>query len=482
MTTGFDPNSLNIDFDPDELRKRYEYERDKRIRAEGAGQFIATDGRFAYMMDDPYVEPGFTREAVTKEVDVLIIGAGFGGLLVGSRLRDAGCDDFLILDSAGDFGGTWYWNRYPGAACDVESYIYLPLLEETGYMPRERYSFQPEIFEYTQSVAKKFDLYENALFQTTVTEVRWLDDEDRWLVQTDREDAIRARFVTLATGSTTKPKLPGIPGIETFKGHMFHTSRWDYGYTGGGHDSELTKLRDKNIAIIGTGATAIQCVPRVAKSAKHTYVLQRTPSTVGVRGNRDTDPGWWARLTQKPGWQRARRENFNDVVAGVPVSDDHVSDGWTDIFRKLETIMPSEVGKAKAIADGPQLDPESAEAAFLAEIVDYAHMNDMRDHVAAIVKDEKVAEKLKPWYRLFCKRPTFNDEYLACFNLPNVDLIDTSDEKGVERMTENGFIANGQEHQVDCIILSTGFDLAQAYRVRDLRQGGASVFRLRCRG
>src|SRR5581483_4027997 len=233
----------------------------------------------------PFVEPGFTREPVTEDLDVLIIGAGFAGIQVAARLREAGRDNFRLLDPAGDFGGTWYWNRYPGAQCDIESYIYLPLLEETGYMPKERYSYQPEIFSYVQLLARKYDLRDTALFQTKVTELRWLESEKRWRVSTNRDDVIKARFVAMGIGSFSDPKLPGVPGLEDFEGHMFHTCRWDYSYTGGDHSGNLHKLADKNVAVIGTGATAIQCVPRVAEYAKHLYVLQRTPSSVDERGN-----------------------------------------------------------------------------------------------------------------------------------------------------------------------------------------------------
>ena len=171
-----------------------------------------------------------------------MIGAGFSGLMAGARLKERGVTNFRIIEAGGDFGGTWYWNRYPGAQCDIESYCYLPLLEETGYMPKEKYSFAPEIFEHTQRVGEYFGLYDNAIFQTRVTEVKWLDDERCWQVSTNRNDHIHAQFVIQATGPANRPKLPGIPGITDFKGHTFHTSRWDYDYTGGDHHGGLTKL------------------------------------------------------------------------------------------------------------------------------------------------------------------------------------------------------------------------------------------------
>jgi cyclohexanone monooxygenase len=349
----------NLGFDPEALREKYRQERDKRIRPEGESQYPEVSGRFAHFIDDPYVAPGFTRAPLTDEVEVVIIGAGFSGLLAAARLREAGVAGIRIVDAGGDFGGTWYWNRYPGAQCDIESYCYLPLLEELGYMPKEKYSFAPEIFEHSQNIAKAFQLYDVACFQTRVTELNWDERLSRWIVSTDRNDAMKARFVVLATGPASRPKLPGIPGIDEFEGHTFHTSRWDYAYTGGDHSGNLNKLSDKRVAVIGTGATAIQCVPHVGAHAKHLYAFQRTPSSVDERGNKPTDPEWARSLA--PGWQRARRENFNDVVTGHPFEVDLVSDAWTDIFRNLQSMTPL----------GGEAGPAADEAERLAELADF---------------------------------------------------------------------------------------------------------------
>ena len=287
--------------DADALRERYRAEREKRLRADGSAQYVEVAGRFAHFVDDPYVEPGFTRAPLTDEVDVALIGGGFGGLLAGARLKQAGVTSVRIVEKGGDVGGTWYWNRYPGAACDIESYVYLPMLEELGYVPKEKYSRAPEIFAYCRRIAEKFDLYRDALLQTEVTSLDWDPSRARWIVRTNRNDAFAARFVALANGFLQRPKLPGIPGIETFRGHTFHTSRWDYAYTGGNADGGLDRLADKRVGIIGTGATAVQCVPHLGASAKELFVFQRTPSSIGVRANRPTDPEWAASLA--PGWQ-----------------------------------------------------------------------------------------------------------------------------------------------------------------------------------
>jgi cyclohexanone monooxygenase len=456
-----------LDFDPEALRDRYRQERDKRVRGDGERQYLELAGRLArYAEDDPYVEPGFSRAPVADEIEVAVIGGGFSGLLAGARLREAGVEDFRIIEAGGDFGGTWYWNRYPGAQCDIESYCYLPLLEELKYIPKEKYSYVTEIFEHSQRIGREYRLYERALFQTRVRALSWDEGLRRWRIATNRGDDIKARFVVMALGTASRAKLPGIPGIEDFKGHSFHTSRWDYAYTGGDTTGNLVKLADRRVAIIGTGATAIQCVPYVGAHAKQLYVFQRTPSSVDVRGNKPTDYDWASTL--EPGWQRARRENFADIVVGRPFETDLVSDGWTDIFRRL----------AGAGRSGPPLTLELA--LRRAELADFVKMNEVRARVDDTVRDGVTADALKPWYRQFCKRPTFNDDYLPTFNRPNVALIDVSAAKGVERVSEKGVVANGEEYEVDCIIYASGFEISTAFRRRvgfDIRgRDGLSLY------
>jgi cyclohexanone monooxygenase len=434
----------------DLLRERYAREREKRLNPKGNAQWTEMADGLAQYADDPYVEPGFERAPVREAVDVLIIGGGFGGLLCAAKLKKAGIEDFRIVEKAGDFGGTWYWNRYPGVQCDVESYIYLPLLEETGYVPTEKYAHGPEILEHTQRIARHFKLHDRALFQTRIGEMRWDEAKRRWLVTTDRSDVIEARFVVSSSGPLNRPHLPGVPGIDDFKGRAFHTSRWDYGYTGGDTRGGLDKLADKRVAIIGTGATAVQCIPHLAKAAKHLYVFQRTPSVVGVRGNRPTDAAWVRAL--EPGWQRERSENFEFILEGGSPDEDLVADGWTDFSRRIRPDLRA-----------PDLTPE--ERARLAELADFKCGEEIRERVDALVTNKAAAEGLKPWYRVFCKRPTFHDGYLPAFNQPNVTLVDTQG-AGVERITERGLIAQGVAYEVDCIIFATGFDTGIEYTRR----------------
>jgi cyclohexanone monooxygenase len=451
-------NKLDLAFDPDEIATRYTVERDRRVRTDYEAQFLSvtrTDGTESkFFAEDPYT-PVTAREAEDTDLDFLVVGGGWVGLVTAARLQEAGYGDIRILDGAGDFGGVWYWNRYPGAQCDIQSYVYLPLLEETGYMPRERYARQPEIQEHAQRIGRHFDLYRSARFHTWVREMRWDEGSARWIVTTNRGDTYRPRFALVGTGSASRPRLPGIPGMSDYRGHTFHTSRWDFDYTGGDANGQLDGLRDKRVAVIGTGASAIQVVPHVAAAAEHTYVFQRTPSSVSPRGNAPTDPEWFSSL--QPGWQQALHQEFDRVLKdGRPESP----------ILQSETVLTMAMNADRILS---QLDPEELTPEVLAEVVDLADhmtMGGARDRVDELVLHREHAEILKPWYGFMCKRPTFNDEYLPAFNRPNVTLIDVADTKGVERITEHGVVAGGVEHQVDCIVFASGFEITSDFEKR----------------
>ena len=447
----------DLDFDPAALKAKYLEERDKRLRDDGNEQYVEVTAEFSHYVDDPYVEPGFSRAPLHDEVEVAIIGGGFGGLLMAARLREAGFDDIRMIEKAGDFGGTWYWNRYPGAMCDVESYCYLPLLEELDYMPKHKYSFAPEILQHSKRIARHYNLYENACLQTAITQLSWDAKDNRWIIETDRNDRMRARYVAMANGPLSRPKLPGIQGINDYKGHTFHTSRWDYNYTGGNSFGNLSGLKDKRVGIIGTGATAVQCIPHLGEWAKQLYVFQRTPSSIDERNNHDTDQTWAKSL--EPGWQQKRMDNFNVLVSGGDQPEDLVADGWTDIMRNLTGIA----AKLASRKLGRRL--TKGERAELMELADYKKMNAVRARAQKIVNDEKTAELLQPWYRQFCKRPCFHDEYLDTYNRDNVTLVDTNG-RGVERLTETGVVANGEHFEVDCLIFATGFEVGTSYTRR----------------
>ncbi len=435
------------------LHERYAAERDKRLRDDGNEQYVEPTGAFSHYLDDPYV-PVEAREPVVDDVEFAFIGGGFAGLLTGAKLKQAGIDDVRIIEKGGDFGGTWYWNRYPGAQCDTAAFIYLPLLEETGHMPSEKYTHAPEIAEHSRRIGRHFGLYDDALFSTEVTDLEWDDDASRWIITTNRGDSMRARHVGIGTGPLHRPKLPGIPGIETFAGHSFHTSRWDYDYTGGdASGAPMTNLADKRVGIIGTGATAVQCIPHLARAANELIVFQRTPSSIDARNNHDIDPDWFATL--EPGWQKRWMENFTILQTGGFADEDLVMDGWTDISQRIRDRLLSE--------PEPDLSPDGFLKAY--HDSDDEKMEEIRRRVEAIVDDPSVADDLKPWYRQLCKRPCFHDQYLQAFNEPSTTLVDT-DGKGVERITERGVVVDGTEYELDCLIYASGFEVGTDFTRR----------------
>ncbi|MBZ9646894.1 NAD(P)/FAD-dependent oxidoreductase [Sphingobium sp. 3R8] len=445
---------MDVDFDVAILRARYRAERDRRVKPEGNGQYFEAAEGLSHFAADPWADADFARAPVSDHTEVIVVGGGFGGLLMGARLREAGITDVRLIEEAGDFGGTWYWNRYPGAMCDIESLLYLPLLEEMEYVPKHKYAVQPEILEHCRNIGSKYGLYDKALFKTTIADLRWSKGEKQWHVATNRGDKLTASYVVLACGRQSLPKLPGIRGISTFKGHMFHSSRWDYDYTQGDSTGHLTGLKDKRVAIVGTGATAIQIVPHLGEWSKELYVFQRTPSSVGVRANADIDSDW--AKSQKPGWQRDRMSNFTSLMAGAAPDVDLVKDGWTKFAQMIVPPKPSD------LAGHLGREPSSEEIAYAAELADFKVMNELRDRISEVVEDPDTAEKLKPWYRWACKRPCFHDDYLATFNRPNVHLIDTFGQ-GVEAFTETGIVVNGEAFDVDCVVFATGFEAGISY-------------------
>lgn len=447
-----DPKRLG--FDPIALQEKYNLERDRRIRPDGDRQYVNVEGDLDADERDPYAEY-IQREPIETTAEVVITGGGYAGLLAGAYLRKAGVTDIRVIDVAGDFGGTWYWNRYPNCQCDTESYMYMPMLEETGTMPSRNYAYAPEIFAHCRSMAEKFDLYRGALFHTEVTSAVWDDNSATWLIRTDRGDRIRARHFIMAGGWLTKPKLPRLPGISRFQGHMFHTSRWDYAYTGGDHEGNLVGLKDKVVGIIGTGATAIQCVVPLGECAKELFVFQRTPSAIGVRGNRLTEPDWASQLSS--GWQRRRSQQFVAALEGYDYDEEFPGDGWIDLLSYNQKVIRD------LRASGHDLSP--TDLAQLTANADFEKMNAIRQRVDEIVKDPAKAEILKPWYRPLCKRPCFHDEYLDTFNRESVHVVDAGN-GGVQSLTERGLMVDGKEYELDCIIFATGFEVVSDWKRR----------------
>ncbi len=399
----------------------------------GVADYIEMDGEFSKYLEDVHSQPPIPREALDDECDILIIGAGFAGLLLWYKLSQAGYKNVRFCEKGGDVGGTWYWNRYPGIACDVESYCYLPLLEEMGYIPSMKFSSGFEIMEHCQNIAKKTGFYDKCLFHTTVEETVWDDSIGRWQVSTDRGDKMKAKYLVVANGILTTPKLAKIKGMETFKGDAFHTSRWDYN----------VDITDKRVGIIGTGATAVQIIPEIAKTVKELFVFQRTPSSVDVRDQRATTGEELETWKTEDDWAKKRRARFAKISSGrtaLSANDDYLS-------GKIETAAPKKKHKT-------QLSPEEHMQKMLD--TNFRIMEQIRERVDAIVEDPKTAAALKPYYAYGCKRPTFHDEYLPTFNKPNVHLVDTAP-RGVSEITETGIVHDGVEYPVDVLIYATGF-------------------------
>lgn len=459
-----------------ELSRKYTEEAAKRYRPEGLAQFVrlkdAASERFRVLAEDPWVDHAAlnAKEPVNDgaKYKFVILGAGYGGLLFAVHLIEAGLaagpDDMLIVDAAGGFGGTWWWNRYPGLRCDIESYIYMPLLEETGYMPPAKYASGPELLDHAERIATQWNLHDRALFRASVKSAAWDDAAQLWNVhvtegrgpqEESRKLKLQAHYVLIASGVFPNPHITKVPGLESFAGSMFHTARWDYRATGGGpRDYSLAGLEGKRVGIIGTGATAIQVVPQLAKWAKELYVFQRTPSAVMSRGQRPTDPEEWkTKIAYKKGWHRERMLNFDSYLtdAAKEGQGNLVGDGWTEI-RAYSALIGS---PAYDIVE-PTPEKMAAHVARLHKL-DMPHTEAVRARTDKIVQDPQTAAKLKAWYPTWCKRPTFSDEYLQAFNLPNVHLVDT-DGKGVDAATATGLAVAGREYPLDVLVLSTGYE------------------------
>ena len=429
-------------FDPASVHAKYAAERARRMGVDRSDNVALThDDRFHEYLTDPFTAYA-PRDPVADDVDVLVVGAGLAGIIMGVQLREAGFDRIRFVDKAGSFGGTWYWNRYPGLMCDVEAYIYMPMLEEMGVIPTMRYASGEEIRLHLEAIAERYRLGDGALFHTNVESSTWDEDEARWVIATDHGDEIRAKYVVMCVGILNLPKVPALPGLTDFAGESFHTARWDYAYTGGSAtDPNMTNLADKTVAVVGTGGSGIQCVMPLARSAKHVYVFQRTPSAIGWRGNHPTTQEFID--SRYPGWQQERTDNFSSVMIGKPVDVDMVDDAWTEYMARVANFTGEPGMSEDALA-------------LAAEAFDYSVMEQHRIRVDEMVGDPTVAEALKPYYRYLCKRPLFHDDYLRSFNEPNVTLVDCP--TGIEAVTATGIVANGEDFAVDCIVYATGFE------------------------
>ncbi|EXJ76300.1 uncharacterized protein A1O5_00808 [Cladophialophora psammophila CBS 110553] len=461
-------NGTELPTPQDEVLRHYEEFKAQRINPQGASQYIelenAPNERFEALAEDPWVDHATinAQKPTLKdgnELKIIILGAGYGGLIYGARLVEAGfpAEDIRLIDNAGGFGGTWYWNRYPGLMCDVESYLYAPLLEETNFMPKHKYSYGPELRDQAERIAQKYGLV--GFFRSNVESATWDDETKRWDIKLEENRGpgqekvkltVRAQFLLSANGFLNHPKVPNVSGLEEFEGTMFHTARWNYEATGGSPENQtLDRLKDKRVGIIGTGATGIQVTPQLARWAKELYVFQRTPSSVDVRGQRETDLNEWKqKIATHKGWQHDRCDNFLRWSVGQGEGEDLVNDGWTH--------ATSYIGFMGAPHTKPVQPEEVPSHINRLLAIDEQIAKDKRQRIADIVKDPNTAKALTPWYPTWCKRPCFHDDYLPTFNLSHVHLVDTLP-NGIERGTKNGLVVNGKEYPLDVLVFSTGY-------------------------
>ncbi|TLS21367.1 uncharacterized protein PpBr36_10220 [Pyricularia pennisetigena] len=487
------------------IHQRYQEEAQKRRREDGGEQYVdleedeaarKSSRHLAHLIDDPWVDHEALNATAPPlkdgdDVKFLVMGAGFCGLVHAVRLIEAGfsADDVRLVDAAGDVGGTWYWNRYPGLQCDSEASIYLPLLEETGYVPTHRYSRGEEIRLHAVRIAEKWGLRDRALFRTAATSFAWDDGRRRWVVRltTDRGPAadpvdltVTAQFVVLANGVLCHPKVPKLEGLEDFEGQTVHTARWKYDVTGGQPgDPFCDKLQGKRVGFIGTGATGVQCASALAKCAGELFVFQRTPSAIHERGQKEIDPEEWKeKVATGPGWWTARNANFSGVMAREPdMTEDLVDDGWT----KLDTYRVTTGGPHAQHPLPLEKIPEYVQSMMLRDVPVSERARQRVDQV--VTKNKETAEALKAWYPVWCKRPTFHDEYLHIFNRDNVTLVQTEDH-GVQKATSKGLVVNGKEYELDVLVFGTGFrapskDFGEPSRMSNATITGSSGVTLR---
>ncbi len=373
--------------------------------------------------------------------DVVVVGAGFAGMFMLHRLRELGFDA-VVVERAGGVGGTWYWNRYPGARCDVESmqysYSFDPQLEQEWEWS-ERYSGQPEILRYANHVADRYDLRRDIRFDTTVEQADWDDEARQWLLLTDR-GVYRARFVVMATGCLSTTNEPVFEGAQTFAGATYHTGSWPH---------EGVDFGGQSVAVIGTGSSAIQAIPVIAEECAALTVFQRTPNYSVPARNQPLDPA------EQADWKasyRERRAEMLDQRAAMlqrlPDSEDLAKEATEDEFaRRMEERWA--VGGFTFYRGYGDIvfDAESNEriAAFV------------RGKIADIVDDPEVAALLTPHNTIACKRPCLDTRYYETFNQPHVRLVDVS-QTPIERICAAGVVVDGQEYPADAIVYATGFD------------------------
>ncbi len=390
-----------------------------------------------------------TRAEAAAPLDAVIVGAGFAGLYMLHKLRELGLRA-RVVEAAGDVGGTWYWNRYPGARCDVESLAYSFSFSDElvrDWTWTERFATQPEILRYLEFVADRLDLRRDISFGRRVTQTHYAEADRLWRVATDRGDHLNARFCIMATGCLSEGRLPSIPGLETFKGAAYHTGAWPH---------EPVDFSGLDVGVIGTGSSGIQLIPQIAAQAAHTTVFQRTPSFSVPACNAPLDPALV---------ERFRRDHaaFRKGMRSGAVT------GSGDLHMATEVRAASKSAREMTAAEREAVYATSWErggAAFMASFPDQmvdlevnaSAADFIRGRIREIVKDPATANALTPRdYPVGSKRICVDTDYYAAFNRENVKLVDLRRDPIVE-VTPRGLRTQAGEHVLDAIVYATGFD------------------------
>ncbi|MFN5666184.1 alpha/beta hydrolase fold domain-containing protein, partial [Bradyrhizobium sp.] len=384
-----------------------------------------------------------THSGTTQQVDVAVVGAGFAGLYLLHRLRKAGFSA-VALEEGGDVGGTWYWNRYPGARCDIQtidySYTFDPELDR-AWTWSEKYATQPEILRYLGFVADRYDLRRDIRFGTKVTQATWDDATSRWLISTNNGANVSCRYYIMATGCLSSPKPPEIDGVKDFKGEIYFTGRWPH---------QGVDLKGKRVAVIGTGSSGIQSIPLIAEQAAQLTVFQRTPNFALPAGNGPVPDDRKAFFESD---RAAYREQARWSMAGVPYPQQTVVSWQLSDAERRERFE-------KAWAAGDLVHILSQLWADQAVDVDGNKVvaDLIREKIGAVVKDPEIAAALAPHDHPFgAKRPCLDTNYYATYNRPNVTLVNLRQEP-IKAITASGISTDKRSFDVDVIVFATGFD------------------------
>lgn len=396
------------------------------------------------------------------DCDVVVVGAGFAGLYMLYRLRDAGFST-RVFEAGTGVGGTWYWNRYPGARCDVESMEYSYSFSEALQQEwewTERYAGQPEILRYANHVAEKFDLRRDITFNTRVTGAVFDEDENRWTVTTDTGESVSATFVVMATGCLSSTNLPEFEGRDSFLGETYHTGRWPH---------EGVDFTGQRVGIIGTGSSAIQAIPIIAAEAERLTVFQRTPNYSIPARNEPLDPGYVREI--KAEYPQLRADNLR-MHAGfgsrvhhndAPARSDDAAAREANYATRWQRGGFTFLGAYNDLLRSREANETAAEF--------------VRQRIRDTVNDPEVAELLCPDNVIGCKRPCLDTGYFETYNRSNVELVDAR-ERAIERITPDGVVAGGREFELDCLVFATGFDaMTGAVLGIDIRGRGGNTLK-----